>query len=141
MVSDCEHICIVSHPENLIKVRHALARVLDKTCLRQKETSSLILAVDEACSNIIRHGYNNDHTQTIELKINLTEDKLAITILDKGIEFDIHSVEKRDVSEVRPGGLGIYIIHHVMDSVDYSRTPEGKNRIDLIKWIKSDKEP
>ncbi|MFH2093614.1 MAG: ATP-binding protein [Pseudomonadota bacterium] len=129
------HITIKSHPKHLIDIRHLLKSALEKTCLPEAECGGIVLAVDEACSNIIRHSYKNDHTQQIDVSFELKPGQLSITIEDQGIEFDINSIAARDITEVKPGGLGIYIIHHVMDKVDYSRTADGSNRTELIKKL------
>ena len=128
-------ISITSHPKNLIDIRHTVSSALEQCRLSSEECGQIVLAVDEACSNIIRHGYQHDYTQKIDVSIGVSKEQLTITIVDNGIEFDINSIEKRDLSEVKPGGLGIYIIHHTMDTVDYSRTEDGRNRLHLTKGL------
>jgi anti-sigma regulatory factor (Ser/Thr protein kinase) len=128
-------ITIKSHPKNLIDIRHLLKITLNETDLSDEECGSIILAVDEACSNIIRHSYNNDYTRQLDVTIELKPEQLFITIKDNGIAFDINSIIPRDVSDIKPGGLGIYIIQHVMDKVEYSRTPDGFNIIQLTKKL------
>ncbi|MFH2057675.1 MAG: ATP-binding protein [Pseudomonadota bacterium] len=129
------HITIKSHPKNLIDIRHLLKTALNETCLSKQEHGNIVLALDEACSNIIRHSYKNDHTKQIDVDIELKPGELSITITDKGKKFDINSIAVRDITEIKPGGLGVYIIHHVMDEVDYCRTPEGCNKTKLIKKL------
>ncbi len=129
------HIIIESHPKNLIDIRHTIDSALSQTSLSKEDCGTIILAVDEACSNIIRHSYKNDHTKTIEVHTQVSHELLSIIIIDQGIEFDINTIEKRDVSEVKPGGLGIYIIHHTMDTVEYSRSKDGFNQLKLTKKI------
>ncbi len=129
------HIRIKSAPENLIDIRHTLSKALAQTCLSKEECGSIILAVDEACSNIIRHSYKNDHTQSIAVSIEFDNCCLTITVKDKGIEFDPTAAAKRDITEIKPGGLGIYIIHQVMDKVEYTRTPDGYNRLKITKKL------
>lgn len=129
------HIRIRSHPKNLIDIRHTISTALEQTCLSNEDRGSIILAVDEACSNIIRHSYKNDHSKSINVHIQVSDEALKITIEDQGIEFDINSIEKRDISEVKPGGLGVYIIHNIMDTVDYSRTKDGCNKLRLVKRL------
>ncbi|RLC02145.1 MAG: hypothetical protein DRH34_07880 [Deltaproteobacteria bacterium] len=129
------HLCILSHPANLKDVRRVMIDITAKVGMSKEEAGSIILAVDEACSNIIEHSYKNDYTQKIDLTIKLETQFLTIAIIDEGIRFDINSIETRDINEIRPGGLGIYIIKQVMDTVEYSRTPEGKNIIKMIKKL------
>jgi anti-sigma regulatory factor (Ser/Thr protein kinase) len=126
---------IVSHPKNLKSVRHAVKDIISRTCLSKEDSGCIILAVDEACSNIIKHGYKNDFTQKIDLSFKLETNILTISILDKGIHFEIDSLKARDIDKIKPGGLGIYIIHQVMDIVEYSRTSEGFNKIKMVKKL------
>lgn len=129
------HIRIDSHPKNLIDIRHTISTALEQTGLSKEDRGSIILAVDEACSNIIRHSYQNDHSKPIEVHVGVSNEELRITIIDQGVEFDINSIEERDINEVKPGGLGIYIIHHIMDTVNYCRTNENCNELRLTKRL------
>lgn len=127
------HLSIISHPENLKKIRKVMKDVLSKTSLSKKDSGCVILAVDEACSNIIKHSYKNDYNQKIDLTIILKTNLLTISILDNGIRFNKNSIETRDIDEIKPGGLGIYIINQVMDQVEYARTSEGFNKLKMVK--------
>lgn len=130
-------VCIRSHPENLIQIRDLLRNVLKKTTLSKEDAHMIVLAVDEACSNIIRHGYLLDYSKTIDVKFCLNPKELTISIIDDGIEFDVNSVKKRDLSDIRPGGLGIHIIHEIMDNVNYTKTADGRNKLELEKKLLS----
>ena len=129
------HLSVTSHPKNLSCIRELLSETISQTTLSQEALGSIILAVDEACSNIIRHSYNNDHTREIKLTLEISDKSLIITIMDNGIEFNICTSEARDVTEVKPGGLGIYIIKETMDMVEYCRTEDGYNQIKLVKKL------
>jgi anti-sigma regulatory factor (Ser/Thr protein kinase) len=133
------HLSIISHPENLKSIRKILKDIMSKTSLSKEDSGCVILAVDEACSNIIRHGYKNDYEQKIDLTIKLKTNLLTISILDNGIRFDKDSIKDRDIDEIKPGGLGIYIITQVMDQVEYIRTSDGFNKIKMIKNLKIEK--
>jgi len=129
------HLKIKSHPENLKQIRKFVSDAISNASFSKEDCGSIILAMDEACSNIIRHSYKNDHTQEIEITITITSEILEITVIDSGSAFDINTIESRDVSEVKPGGLGIYIIQHIMDQIDFKRTPDGYNQLILTKKI------
>ncbi len=135
MESKSIQLSVKSHPKNLAQIREAVSKTASKAGLSEEVSGSIILAVDEACSNIIRHSYDNDHTREIDLTLEVSAKELIITLVDKGIEFNICETEARDVSEVRPGGLGIYIIKEVMDHVDYCRTTDGCNCVKLVKKL------
>ncbi|MBU1196842.1 MAG: ATP-binding protein [Proteobacteria bacterium] len=129
------HLNIKSHPRNLARIRKEISNAAAVTNLSEEIISSIILAVDETCSNIIRHSYKNNPDCRINLTIELTRESICITIRDNGAEFDICSAQPRDVTDVKPGGLGIYIIKQVMDNVEYCRTKDGYNQIKLIKKL------
>lgn len=129
------HLSITSHPENLKGIRKVMKDIVSKTGLSKEDSGCIILAVDEACSNIIKHGYKNDYNQKIDMIVTLETNLLTISIIDNGISFDKNSIETRDIDEIKPGGLGIYIITQVMDQVEYIRTPEGFNKIKMVKKL------
>ncbi len=126
---------IKSHPENLKQIRKIVSDASSQASFSKEDSGSIILAVDEACSNIIRHSYDSDHSKEIQISIELTSDSLKISIRDKGKKFDIESIKSRDITEVKPGGLGIYIIQHVMDHVEFERTSQGYNQLTMVKNI------
>jgi len=127
------HLSLTSHPKNLKNIRKVMKDIMSKTSLSKEDSGCIILAVDEACSNIIKHGYKNDYNRKIDLNIKLETNLLTISIIDNGIRFDKNSIKTRDINEIKPGGLGIYIINQVMDRVEYNRTPEGFNKIKMVK--------
>lgn len=133
MESERIHLNIVSHPKNLEYIRGMIADITALTPLAEKDSESIILAVDEACSNIIKHSYKNDYTRKIDLTIQLETDALTISILDDGIEFDIESIAPRDITDIRQGGLGIHIIKQVMDTLEYGRNKKGLNTVKMTK--------
>jgi len=109
--------------------------IMSKTNLSKDDSGCIILAVDEACSNIIKHSYKNDYNQKIDLTIKLEKTLLTISITDTGIRFDKNSIKTRNIDEIKPGGLGLYIINQVMDIVEYYCTAEGFNKIKMIKKL------
>ncbi len=129
------HLTVTSHPECLKQIRSLMTDVSGSLKLGQKETADIILAVDEACSNIMRHGYHNDTSRQIHLTIRREKDELIIQVVDDGECFDISEAKARNPEDVHPGGLGIYIIKQVMDRVEYDKTDTGHNKTRLIKKL------
>ncbi len=129
------HICIKSHPKNLCAIREKISDTIADVCLSEELTGSIILAIDEVCSNIIRHGYANDYTQNIHIRVEPSAEDLTITIEDSGVAFDIKDRTPRDIAEIKPGGLGLHIITSVMDCLEYSRTDNGMNQIKMVKKL------
>jgi anti-sigma regulatory factor (Ser/Thr protein kinase) len=98
------------------------------------------LAVGEACENIICHGYKDDDSGEIEVVLRAEPGELTIDLQDTARPFDPTSVpilEVKSGMENQVGGLGLPIIHRVMDEVEYSRHGR-KNRLTMRKRCTSD---
>jgi serine/threonine-protein kinase RsbW len=95
------------------------------------------LAVDEASSNIIEHAYGGENKGEITCVCDIEADGLTITLRDHGQAFDPTLVPAPDLTsnpEARKkGGLGLFIIHKVMDEVDFHFSEEG-NQIIMVKY-------
>ncbi|MFQ5893748.1 MAG: ATP-binding protein, partial [Nitrospinota bacterium] len=98
------------------------------------EGRKLTLAVDEACSNVIKYSYENDPTKTIVLTLTNSAEKLEIWIQDFGKCPDLERIKPRDLDEVRPGGLGTHFIQSIMDEVTYDTSTEVGYILHLVKY-------
>lgn len=96
----------------------------------------VLLAVDEAATNIIVYGYQGQ-SGTIEIEMNRMRDSLVVCLRDQAIPFDPTVIPPPDLTlplEERPvGGLGIYLIRQLMDEVTHRIMPQGGNELILIK--------
>lgn len=109
-------------------LREFLARVADEEAIEQ-----IVLAVDEACTNIIRHALAGD-PKPVHLAGELSGSTLKIVLRDYGTPCDPARIKSRDLDEIRPGGLGVHIIHRVFDRVEYAPQPDG-TRLTLEKAL------
>jgi len=102
-------------------------------------TMNLNLVLEEAISNIIFYAFNDDSEQKIYLTLEYEEATLSIRITDTGKAFDPTGQIPPDITlsaEERPiGGLGIFLINKLMDSVVYSRN-DNMNVLTLKKSMK-----
>ena len=94
------------------------------------------LAVDEACANIFEHGYEG-HAGPVQLEAKGSAEALTIWIRDWGLSFDPESISKPNpttpIEERAIGGLGIYLMHQVMDEVVYQFDVGNGNKLKLVK--------
>jgi len=101
-----------------------------------KDVYSIQLATDEAASNVIEHAYDENPDGQFDVSCEFRNDRLVITLMDHGKTFEPSRVEEpnlnADLLERKIGGLGIYLMHKLMDEVRYETTPAG-NRLTLIK--------
>jgi anti-sigma regulatory factor (Ser/Thr protein kinase) len=82
----------------------------------------LVLAVDEACTNIIRHAYEGKQDGKIEIEINSDPKIWEIRIRDYGKKCDASKLKGRDLEEIKPGGLGLFFIHQAFDEVHFDQS-------------------
>lgn len=106
---------------------------LDKSLTRQ-----LQLSVEEAVVNVIDYAYPKGTDGDVTVKMMWDGKSLRIVIVDEGVMFDPTLVEAADTTlsaeERQIGGLGIYLVRELMDTINYERE-EGKNILTLIKNI------
>jgi len=124
--------------ENLEKIRDFLRDRLIETPLAKKDITGLLLAVEEAISNVIRHGYLYG-PGNIRLRIAHDRKRATISIVDSGRPFTWPKKGSPDYQQMietsRKGGLGLVLIERVCDDVDYRRTPTGENELMLTKFF------
>ncbi|HRO86881.1 MAG TPA: SpoIIE family protein phosphatase [Chiayiivirga sp.] len=122
-------------------VRHALAAALARAGVDVALRQALVLAVDEACTNIIRHGHAGGADALIQLNLTREGDDLVFELLDSAPCVEDGTLVPRDLSECRPGGLGLNLIDSLMD--DWSLEPrEGRcgNRLRMVKHLLPEEE-
>lgn len=95
------------------------------------------LAVDEAATNIIEHAYQNTGKGDIECSCVILEDGLKIILKDHGIPFDPESIPEPNIQvpleDLKPRGLGLYMMRKVMDEVRFEFSPKTGNKLTLYK--------
>ncbi len=114
--------------------------------LAEKDIDSVVLATEEAMTNVIRHGYGGPCGKPIEVRMENVvpqgdqKGKLEIIIRDFGKQVDPDCIKSRDLDDVKPGGLGVHLIKSIMDEVEYRRHEEGGMELRMSKFI-TDPEP
>jgi len=110
----------------------------DCTWIDFKTAYDLKLALDEACTNIITHGYAGMDPGSIILALEMDDRQVRMAITDFGHPFEPEEVPMPDVEaalEDRPtGGFGLFFIYQTMDEVDYQTTEDG-NCLILVKRL------
>ena len=110
-------------------VRAALRGALDAQELAPELRDRLVLAVDEACTNVIRHAYCGECDQNIHLQLVREHDILVFELRDRAPAVDPTRLTARDLSECKPGGLGIPFINALMDEWKLEPAADGSGNI------------
>lgn len=110
----------------------------EELSLPAEVTMNINLALEEAVANIIMYAYPPQEKQEILLKVTSNKDQLIFLLTDKGLSFDPTQVKEVDLTlsiEERPiGGLGIFLIHNIMNEVSYRRLDD-ENQLIMKKNI------
>jgi serine/threonine-protein kinase RsbW len=115
---------------------------ITECCARYDIPSDVVLdlklAVDEACTNIIEHGYKGMDPGSVILSFRIEPDRILVQITDFGHVFEPVEAPKPDVEAALEdrelGGLGLYLIYQTMDNIDYQSSEEG-NTLTFTKFI------
>jgi len=109
--------------------------------LSSLDGQNLELAVEEACSETLDQITDSDETGTFTLKGELGRSALILAVLDQGLPFDPNSAPSYspprdgDVSRVSTSGLGLYLIRHAADHVDWINHGRGGKEMRLTKYL------
>jgi serine/threonine-protein kinase RsbW len=97
----------------------------------------LHLAVEEACANVIRHGYGAGEAGPLALRIQIDPQGVAVVITDEAPHFDPADAPlpalDADVESRSIGGLGWHLIRQTMDEIHHEKRPNRGNRLTLVK--------
>ena len=99
-------------------------------------TNRIVLAVDEACTNIIKHAYHSNPSKPIEIDVISNENRFEIIITDYGDSFKPDAINTNDVKSrivnYKKGGLGMFLMKSLVDRVEYFIENNKKNNF-IIK--------
>jgi anti-sigma regulatory factor (Ser/Thr protein kinase) len=99
-------------------------------------TRDVVIAVDEACQNVIRHAYGDGARGDIVVALSRTEDRLVVNVVDFAPPVDPSQITPRALDDIRPGGLGTHFIRECMDASEFRTPPQGAgNRLWMEKKI------
>ena len=132
-------ISIVNDVSEIAGVADRIDEFCDAREIGPKITYALNLSIDEVLTNTINYGYDDDEPHRIEIALRKEADRLVVVIEDDSREFDPSgpppevdfdaTLEDRAV-----GGLGLFLVHELMDRVDYRRA-DGRNFVTLTKSL------
>jgi serine/threonine-protein kinase RsbW len=132
-------IRIKSNTRNLVRVREFIRKEAENFGFSRKDIEKIIMSVDEACTNSIKHSYRNQPYGDITVQVRTEGSKFIVTISDKGIPFNPDKIKieppYKKRGNYKKGGLGMFIMKTFMDDVKYE-IKKGKNTVVLIKFNK-----
>lgn len=123
---------IPSKAEWVAVARLAVAAVANRLNFSIEDIEDVKLAVAEACTNCIQHASGSEQ---IEITCETEPDALTIRVRDYGHGTRAEKIQSRRVDEPRVGGLGVFLIRSLMDSVEYDVHPERGTNLVMTKKV------
>jgi serine/threonine-protein kinase RsbW len=126
--------------ESLQVFRDFIAECCAQHHIPDNTVFDLKLAVDEACTNIIQHGYKGMDPGSIILAFLVETDRILVQITDFGHVFEPDDAPipnvNAELEEREPGGLGLFLIYQTMDNIDYQASDDG-NTLTFTKFYEA----
>ena len=124
--------------DNLGRVRDFIEANLKKIGISEDGAGELLLAVDEAVSNIIMHGFKSHADGDIELEVRHQPEAILVQIRDNAPLFDPTRgsnphLEISPLERDTPGGFGVFLLNHLVDKIAYRVTDDGRNELTMLK--------
>ncbi len=122
---------------SLAKISEFVAKSAAKAGFDNKEVYAVKLAVDEACTNIIEHGYGGEGKGKIRCTCDVTSGQIKITLRDWGKSFDPDHVPEPDfdvpLEDLQSRGAGLFFMRKMMDEVHFDFHKRKGNILVMIK--------
>lgn len=112
--------------------RLAVAAVANRLSFSIEDIEDIKLAVAEACTNCIQHA---ESSTQIEITCETEAEGLTVRVRDHGHGTRPEQIRSRRVDEPRVGGLGVFLIRSLMDTVEYDVHPESGTNLVMTKKV------
>jgi serine/threonine-protein kinase RsbW len=125
---------IAALPGEVARVLQLVAEFCSANKLPQTACNDMTLALDEVLSNIVKYAYSSAERETIEVELAYSNNRFVATVEDCGIPFNPLQSENPipggDLQSRQEGGLGIFFVRSLMDTVAYERIGN-RNKVSL----------
>ncbi|TCK18978.1 serine/threonine-protein kinase RsbW [Thiogranum longum] len=126
-------VSFCSRASRLRLLRSVMRDTADLAGLDESQTEAMVLAVNEACMNIIQHAYGMNPDGQIDVSVLQEQDALVMRVRDYADAIDVEQVRSRELDDIRPGGLGVYLINSLMDECGFLEPPRGGGNVFQMK--------
>lgn len=138
-------LTIVNETSQLHTVRTFVAESVRNSPVPSTSLNGILLAVDEAVTNIITHAYTEGRRDVIEITLLVDPERFQVVIRDSGTNFDPKHISDPDMgAQLRQGrrhGLGIFLMRRVMDEVEYLFKEGVRNELRMVKYLNGQPRP
>jgi serine/threonine-protein kinase RsbW len=101
--------------------------------LSRTATDAVVLATNEATSNVIRHAHHDHPGAQVQIVCRLCAEGIEVCLRDEGEPFDLDAVPHLNPAEIRLGGRGVFLMRRLMDELTCEARGEGGNVLRMVK--------
>ena|SRR5215510_349125 len=135
------HFQILAVQRDLARIAGSVEAFCGANQLPQATCNLMNLALDEVLSNIVKYAYNSPDTGTIDVELTYSNNKLMASIEDRGVAFNPLGLQMPantgPLQSRKAGGLGIFFVKSLMDSVVYERVGN-RNKVTVTIRVPSE---
>jgi serine/threonine-protein kinase RsbW len=122
---------------SLAQISDFISETAERADFGNKAIYQMQLAVDEACTNIIEHGYGGEDRGDIDCSVIIGQQDITIILRDRGKPFKMDKIPQPKLNvpleELQPRGVGVYLMQQMMDEIKYERTTNAENVLTMVK--------
>ena len=127
-------LTIGSELTEVSKARDWISALAHQADLSTQESYELQLALSEACTNAIVHGYGMAKGHVVELTAQIDNDQIYLTIRDFGSKIDLDGYQEPDLQDPSESGYGIYLLRSLMHEVQFDTSQDQGTQVTLLKY-------
>jgi serine/threonine-protein kinase RsbW len=125
--------------ESLDKIREFVVQAARQAGFDEAASYAVELSVDEASTNIIEHAYGGEGNGDIDISVGIIDQEFVVILHDHGSPFDPSKVPVPNhnvpLEELKPRGVGLFLIRKMMDEVQFEFTPDKGNILTMKKHL------
>lgn len=129
-------VSLPAQPGRMRQLRGLVGEAAGRAGFSEHERDDIVLAVNEAFANVIKHAYHFDPDREIRLVVFCTEKALILELHDDAECVDPGTVKPGSLDDISPGGLGVYFIHQIMDETEFLDCEGKGNILRMVKYIR-----
>ncbi len=114
-------------------VRGLCRKALDHLSVGTDTVDEIVLALTEACANVVEHSGNGDD---YDVAVRIDDDTCRISVWDEGAGFELPDLSQ-PVDPTADGGAGLVLMRALVDELAFERDPDGRHRVTLEKRLES----
>lgn len=116
-------------PRELAGLRTRVGAVARALPWSAQAAAQFVLAVNEACMNVMEHAYGGDRSGEIAVEILDNGGVIEVVVTDFAAPVDFNRIRPRDLEDLRPGGLGTHFMREIMDECTYAHLEGGAGNV------------